>query len=82
MKRTILVLSALLSAAAVSSEEFAFRYSEGSRYRILSTVDEAVYINGMFSHQADIMNKISIEVTDADRGRGFIEATFQTSERA
>ena len=82
MKRTILMLCAFLAAASVSSEEFVFKYSEGSRYRILSTVDEAVYINGMFSHQADIMNKISIEVTDADRGRGFIEATFQTSERA
>ena len=54
----------------------------GEQYRIVSRVDEKVYINGAFSHRADILNRISVKVTDVSEGTGTLEATFQTSERA
>ena len=76
-------LLALLAVSAVSpAKEFRFYYEPGSRYRILSQVDEEVYINGAYSHRADILNKISIEITGVENGTGQIEAQFATSERA
>jgi outer membrane protein OmpA-like peptidoglycan-associated protein len=41
-----------------------------------------VIVNGRFSHQADILNRIAVTVTDARDGAGLHEAVFQTSERA
>lgn len=78
----VTILSVLLLAAPLEAKEFRFAYEEGSRYKIHSRVDEVVYINDLYSHRADILNKISIEIADSEDGAGFIEATFLTSERS
>ena len=75
-------LSILLLAAPLEAKEFRFAYVEGSRYKIHSRVDEVVYINDLYSHRADILNKISIRIADSEKGAGLIEATFLTSERS
>ncbi len=82
-KRTILTISfALISILTLYSETFKFSYQADDKYRILSRVDEYVYVNGVFSHRADILNKIAVHVTAvSDDGSGEIEAVFQTSER-
>ena len=64
------------------AEEFLYKHEEGDRYRILSTVQEDVYIDRRLSHKAEILNRIAVEVTGMDGGRGHHKATFQTSERA
>jgi len=64
-----------------SCEVFEFRHVAGSRYRILSVVDEAVYVNGILSHRAEILNRIAVEVTNVTDEKGQHNATFQTSER-
>ena len=51
---------ALFSSGITNAEVFQFKYFEGERYRVRSVVDEEVYINGLFSHRADILNKISL----------------------
>ena len=68
--------------ATAAAEEFRFSYAVGDRYRILSQVEESVFVNGLYSHTADILNKISIEIADTKDGAGFVEAWFQTSERS
>lgn len=73
----LLFLSGLTLTAA---EEFAFKYRVGDKYRILSQVDEEVYVNGRYSHQADILNRISVEIKDAENGKGLLEGQFSTSE--
>ncbi|MBT3275743.1 MAG: OmpA family protein [Spirochaetales bacterium] len=82
--RKIILFLVLLSASVgfIAAEEFKFSYEAGSRYRVLSRVDEVVYVNGVYSHRADILNKISIEVLRTDRDAGYLSAQFQTSERA
>jgi len=78
-------LGLLLLAAAsgtLSAEVFRFAYTKGEKYRIVSRVHESVTINGRFSHDADILNKISVEVTDTKGDAGYHSVTFQTSERA
>jgi len=62
-------------------EVFEYKHIKGARYRILSVVDEAVFLNGILSHRAEILNRIAVEVTDVKDGRGVHKAVFQTSER-
>jgi len=62
-------------------ENFEYKHILGARYRILSVVDEAVFLNGILSHRAEILNRIAVEVTEVKDGRGNHKATFQTSER-
>jgi len=72
----------LMQAGASIAEEFSFKYREGEQYRIMSTVKEDVLINGVYSHTAEILNKISIEVAKVEEGSGYLNADFQTSERS
>ncbi len=81
-KRAFLIISfTLITILTLYSETFKFSYKTGDRYRILSTVDEYVYIDGMYSHRADILNKIAVHVKEVVDGSGLIESVFQTSER-
>lgn len=58
-----------------------FKYSKDDAYRILSTVNEVVKVNGRVHHKAEILNRIAVQVSNVDgKGRGFNEATFMTSE--
>ena len=59
------------------------KYSDGEKYRILSTVHEDIKVNGMQSHHAEIVNRISIEVTQDDsKEEGVHLARFMTSENS
>jgi outer membrane protein OmpA-like peptidoglycan-associated protein len=79
----LFLTSSLLSLAPgrAACETFEYKHKTGDRYRILSVVDEAVFINGVLSHRAEILNRIAVEVTDVKNGKGNHEAVFQTSER-
>jgi len=77
---SICFLFALLPQKA-ECEVFEYKHFPGGRYRILSVVDQAVLINGVLSHRAEILNRIAVEVTDIIDGRGLHKAVFQTSER-
>lgn len=82
MKKCIAFVLLCCVGLPAFTEIFRFKYWEDEKYKIVTTVSEKVYINGSFSHQADILNKISIHVADVDNGSGLLQATFQTSERA
>lgn len=71
-----------LYAPIAGAEEFFYKHEAGDKYRIISTVHEDVYINRVLNHRAEILNRISVEVTDESEGRGWHRAIFQTSERA
>lgn len=73
----MLMLSGILPVSAV---EFAYKSALDDQYRILSKVDERVYINGTYSHHANILNKISAKVVEVQDDKAKIEATFLTSE--
>ena len=61
---------------------FAFQYKEGDSYRILSTVNEEVYVNQVYDHTAEIVNRVSCEVTSIDENGAMHSGTFMTSENA
>jgi outer membrane protein OmpA-like peptidoglycan-associated protein len=75
------VASFALAAPGLSADVFRFSYTKGEKYRIVSRVHESVAVNGTFSHEADILNRIAVTVTDTRGEAGFNDVTFQTSER-
>ena len=75
------LVSQFLNPQGAAGEVFEYRYVSGARYRILSVVDEAVFINRVLSHRVEILNRISMEVTGVTDGKGRHRAVFQTSER-
>ena len=83
MTKRLLVISAAIAIAAVAlpADVFRFAYSKGEKYRILSQVHESVYIDGQFSHDVDILNKIAVAITDTKEDAGYHVVDFQTSER-
>ncbi|MDR2596237.1 MAG: OmpA family protein [Treponema sp.] len=85
MKGIIVVLFLLLGFLSApqrtAADVFEYKYFPDSRYRILSVVDEAVFLNGKLSHRAEILNRIAVETVDASDAGGRLKAVFQTSER-
>ena len=88
MKKILaLVCLVLCFSGAVFGEKFVYQYNLGEKFKVLSTVKEDVLVNGVFNHYAEIVNRISYEVSDVksdDFGNsmGFLEASFMTTEKA
>jgi outer membrane protein OmpA-like peptidoglycan-associated protein len=83
MKKIVLAILLLLAAGGfLSAEVFRFAYTKGEKYRLVSRVHERAAINGSFLNDADILNKISVEVTDTRGDSGYNVVTFETSTRA
>ena len=72
----------LLSFApqTASGEVFEYKHRTGDRYRILSVVNQEVFVNRVISHRAEILNRIAVEVTGVNGDKGKHRAIFQTSE--
>ena len=81
MKKQLTFYLIFFITLPIFSESFKFSYSINEKYKIISSVKEDVYINGIFSHSADILNKISVHVKDVKKDGGFLEATYITSEK-
>ncbi|MDR0600410.1 MAG: OmpA family protein [Treponema sp.] len=78
----LLPVLALSIRAGAGAETFVYHYQEGAKYRILSVVDEDVYVNHRFSHRARILNRIAVELSDVAGGKARHTAVFATSEQA
>jgi outer membrane protein OmpA-like peptidoglycan-associated protein len=65
---------------SLGAEEFFYKYAT-DKYRILSQVNEDVYINRRFSHRAHILNRCAVEVSPAQSGGAAYKAVFQTAEQ-
>lgn len=80
-KPVLLFIVSMVLVSSLSAEVFRYKYQTDDQYRILSTVREQVFINGEFSHEAEIFNRIAVKVTKTEGPKGYLEAEFQTSER-
>jgi outer membrane protein OmpA-like peptidoglycan-associated protein len=59
-----------------------YKHEAGDKFRILSTVEEDVYINRRFDHRSEILNRIASEVSGVNAGLAEHRAVFQTAEKA
>lgn len=87
MKRLYAAFTALCLCQFVLAQDegqvFEYKYTKGDKYRVLSTVSEDVLVNHRLDHRAEILNRISVEVTGTDEdGGGEHRATYMTSEKA
>ena len=84
MKKLIsIIFTFLIIFASLYAEKFEFKYNKGDTYRILSTVHEDVFVNGNLNHQAEIINRISVEITNVtENGGGIHKANFMTTENS
>ncbi|MBN2533955.1 MAG: OmpA family protein [Spirochaetales bacterium] len=82
MKKIVYMLLLFLIPSFLYGEQLVFKYFAGSKYRIIVKVSEKVYIDGEYSHSAEIWNKAAIEHIKVEGGKGFVSAVFQVSERA
>jgi len=78
------LLSFFLGAGLFSlgAEEFFYTHREGDQYRILSRVNENVYVDRVLHHRAEILNRIRVEVLGEEGGTGTLKAVFETAEKA
>ncbi|MDR2521969.1 MAG: OmpA family protein [Spirochaetaceae bacterium] len=77
-QKWLLPLAALAAfAAKLPAEEFAYKYRNGDKFRILSEVTEEYYLNGALSSTSSIHNRISTEVTGIQSGKALHKALFQ-----
>ncbi|MCI5830892.1 MAG: OmpA family protein [Treponema sp.] len=61
--------------------KFTFKYKKGDMYRILSTVDEDIFVNHLPNHHSIIINRVTAEVTDVTPdGSGVHNCVFMTTE--
>jgi len=72
----------VLSGGTLGAEALRFRYNEGELYRLITEVEEDVYLNGVFSQHASILNKIAVETLQVKEDAGLLSARFLVSERA
>jgi outer membrane protein OmpA-like peptidoglycan-associated protein len=78
----VIFFPALLTCLfSLEAQDFLYKHNEGDKYRIISTVNEDVYIDRRLNHRAEILNRISVEVVSVSQGKGRHKAVFQTSER-
>lgn len=62
--------------------KFEFKYRKGDSYRILSTVNEYVYVNRKLHRKAEIINRISTTITDVDSEQNATHnCIFMTTEK-
>ncbi|MBN2160476.1 MAG: OmpA family protein [Spirochaetes bacterium] len=57
-----------------------FIHRQGEKYRILTEVNEDVYINGAHSHASNILNKVAVDTLEAKDGAGHLACGFRMSE--
>jgi outer membrane protein OmpA-like peptidoglycan-associated protein len=81
-KKLLLCLLLILSLPALGAEEFFYKQETGDKYRVLSTINENVYLNRRLHHTSEIVNRIAVEITGVQNGVARNKAVFQTGERA
>lgn len=67
---TVLLCVLLFCPAFSGAEEFFYKYRAGDKYRILSKVNEDVYLDSRLSYSTLIFNRIAVTVESLSGGEG------------
>lgn len=83
----IIIINAMLNSSLLFSEIFRFKFQDGQSYKIHSVVNEDVYVNKIFSHNAEIVNRIVVRVSEVKKDEktqeqsALFSCIFMTSEQ-
>jgi outer membrane protein OmpA-like peptidoglycan-associated protein len=61
--------------------ELYYEFKTGDKYRVVSTVTEDVYVDQKLSYKAEILSRISMEITGVTGGLARYSAVFQAAEK-
>lgn len=81
MKKPIFFCVFFLLASVMWADLFTYQFTKGEKYRIVSIVNEEVYMNNKYAYSASFLDKIALEVLNASGESGTVSAVFQVSER-
>jgi len=82
VNRAVIFLVMLVSLnSGAGALDFFYKYKTGDKYRIVSTVNEDVYVDWKLSFRAEIINRIAMEITGVSGEKAGFSATFQTAEK-
>ncbi|MDR1325172.1 MAG: OmpA family protein [Treponema sp.] len=82
MRLSCILFLGLFVCPVLRAERFAYKHKTGDKFRILSTVEEDVYVNRRFDHHSEILNRIAAEVSGVNANSAEHRAVFQTAEKA
>ncbi|MDR1785998.1 MAG: OmpA family protein [Spirochaetaceae bacterium] len=87
LRLLVALVLAGLCVPALRAEQFRFKYHQGDRFRVLTTVQEDVYVKPRggverLDHHAEIVNRISVEITGMAGESGVHRAVFMTTENS
>ncbi|MDR1566194.1 MAG: OmpA family protein [Treponema sp.] len=77
----VLALSLFSAPLPVRGIELYYQFKTGDRYRVVSTVTEDVYVDQRLSYKAEILSRISMEITGVTGGLARYSAVFQSAEK-
>jgi outer membrane protein OmpA-like peptidoglycan-associated protein len=75
------VLFLFLTSPLAQGIELYYQFKTGDRYRVLSTVTEDIYVDHRLSYKAEILSRISMEITGITDGLARCSAVFQSAEK-
>jgi outer membrane protein OmpA-like peptidoglycan-associated protein len=81
MNKPVLLFLFFCLCLPAGAEQFFYKYETGNKYRIVSVVNEDVYINRRFSHRARILNRSAVEIGEVTEDSAEYRANFQTAEQ-
>jgi hypothetical protein len=72
---SLLILILVSASDFLTGEDFRFFYREGDRFRILSEVQQNVYINENYQYSTEMLNRIQVEILRTEGERGFLRGS-------
>jgi outer membrane protein OmpA-like peptidoglycan-associated protein len=81
MNKPVLLFFLFCLCLSAGAEQFFYKYETGNKYRVVSVVNEDVYINRRFSHRARILNRSAVEIGEITGDSAEYKTNFQTAEQ-
>ena len=81
--RLVIILAAALipPGSSLGALEFFYSYKTGDKYRIVSTVNQDIYVDRKLSYRAETVIRIAMEVLGVSGDKARQSATFQSAEK-
>ncbi|MDR0527144.1 MAG: OmpA family protein [Spirochaetaceae bacterium] len=77
----VFVLAAMfLFCPALFADKFEFKHREGDKFRLLSSAEEEVLLNGKTIQRSKILNRMAQEVRVVNEGQARIDAVFNVAQ--
>lgn len=78
MKKIKIFCLLLIIHFSLNSETFTYSFPDTLQYRIVSTQNQVVFVNGYFYDRLELLNRVLVELLDSDYGSGIHRIDYET----